>query len=118
MRKKLFKSNQKFIISGRVLNRVIDTCKRFARENTQYNKPMKVLIKSLLILDELEELGNLDNDELAELLDNAEDLTFEGDIFDKMIERDMLKLEFNEEEPVTLNQMLKNAGLSLNNERN
>ena len=117
MRKKLFKSNQKFIISGKVLNRVIDTCKRFAHENTQYNKPMKALIKALLMLDELEELGNLDDDELAELLDNAEDLIIGGDVFDK-IERDMLKLEFNEEESVTLNQMLKNAGLSFNNKRN
>ena len=112
MRKKLFKSNQKFIISGRVLNRVIDTCKRFARENTQYNKPMKVLIKSLLILDELEELGELDNNELADLLDGAGDLIIEGDILDR-ISRDILDLEFNEEESVTLNQMLKNTGLTL-----
>ncbi len=112
MRKKLFKSNQKFIISGKVLNRVIDTCKRFARENTQYDKPMKALIKSLLILDELEELGELDNNELADLLDGARDLIIEGDILDR-ISRDILDLEFNEEESVSLNQMLKNTGLTL-----
>ena len=117
MRKKLFKSNQKFIIPGKVLNRVIDTCKQFARENTQYDKLMKALIKSLLILDELEELGKLDDDELAELLGGANDLIIEGDVLD-MIARDMLDLEYNEETPVTLNQMLKNAGLSLNNEKN
>ena len=107
MKKKLFKSKQKFIISGKVLNRVIDTCKRFARENTQYDKPMKALIKSLLILDELEELGNLDDNELADLLDGAGDLIIEGDILDR-ISRDILDLEFNEEESVSLNQMLKN----------
>ncbi len=112
MRKKLFKSKQKFIISGKVLNRVIDTCKRFARENTQYDKPMKALIKSLLILDELEELGNLDDNELADLLDGARDLIIEGDILDRM-SRDILDLEFNEEESVSLNQMLKNTGLTL-----
>ena len=112
MRKKLFKSKQKFIISGKVLNRVIDTCKRFARENTQYDKPMKALIKSLLILDELEELGELDNNELADLLDGARDLIIEGDILDR-ISRDILDLEFNEEESVSLNQMLKNTGLTL-----
>ena len=112
MRKKLFKSKQKFIISGKVLNRVIDTCKRFARENTQYDKPMKALIKSLLILDELEELGELDNNELADLLDGARDLIIEGDILDRM-SRDILDLEFNEEESVSLNQMLKNTGLTL-----
>ena len=110
MRKKLFKSNQKFIISGRVLNRVIDTCKRFARENSQYDKPMKALIKALMILDELEELGNLDDNELADLLDGAEDLIIEGDVLD-MIARDMLNLEFNEEESVSLDLMLRNAGL-------
>ncbi len=112
MRKKLFKSKQKFIISGKVLNRVIDTCKRFARENTQYDKPMKALIKSLLILDELEELGELDNNELADLLDGAGDLIIEGDVLD-MIARDILDFEFGEEESVTLNQMLKNTGLTL-----
>ena len=112
MRKKLFKSKQKFIISGKVLNRVIDTCKRLINENTQYDKPMKALIKSLLILDELEELGNLDDNELADLLDGARDLIIEGDILDR-ISRDILDLEFNEEESVSLNQMLKNTGLTL-----
>ena len=110
MRKKLFKSKQKFIISGKVLNRVIDTCKRLINENTQDDKPMKALIKSLLILDELEELGNLDDNELADLLDGAEDLIIEGDVLD-MIARDMLNLEFNEEESVSLDLMLRNAGL-------
>ncbi len=117
MRKKLFKSNQKFIISGKVLNRVVDTCKRFSVENTQYDKPMKALIKSLLVLDELEELGKLDEDELAELLDGANDLIIEGDILD-IIARDMLDLEYGEEESITLNQMLKNTGLSHHNEKN
>ena len=112
----MFKPNQKFIISGRVLNRVIDTCKRFASENSQYDKPMKALIKSLLILDELEELGELDNNELADLLDGAGDLIIEGDVLD-MIAQDMLDLEY-EEESVTLNQMLKNTGLSHHNEKN
>jgi hypothetical protein len=112
MRKKLFKSNQKFIISGKILNRVIDTCKRFSVENTQYDKPMKALVKALMILDELEELGNLDDNELAELLDGANDLIIEGDALD-MIARDILDLEFNEKESVTLNQMLKNTGLTL-----
>jgi hypothetical protein len=117
MRKKLFKSKQKFIISGKVLNRMIDTCKRFARENTQYDKPMKALIKSLLILDELEELGNLDDNELAELLNGANDLIIEGEVLDK-IAQDMLDLEYGEEESITLNQMLKNVGLSHHNEKN
>ena len=107
-----FKSNQKFIISGRLLNRMIDTCKRFSVENIQYDKPMKALIKSLLILDELEELGDLDDNELAELLDGAKDLIIDGDVFN-MITQDILDFEFDEEESVTLNQMLKNAGLTL-----
>ena len=106
----MFKPNQKFIISGRVLNRVIDTCKRFASENSQYDKPMKALIKALLMLEEIEELGNLDDNELAELLDGANDLIIEGDVLD-MIARDMLNLEFNEEESVSLDLMLRNAGL-------
>tara|TARA_Y100000310_G_scaffold179341_1_gene179301 strand:+ start:1229 stop:1582 length:354 start_codon:yes stop_codon:yes gene_type:complete len=117
MRKKLFKSNQKFIISGKVLNRVIDTCKRFSVENIQYDKPMKALIKALMILDELEELGNLDDNELAELLDSANDLIIEGEVLDKMAQ-DMLDLEYDEEKSVTLNQMLKNVGLSHYNEKN
>ena len=112
MGKKMFKSNQKFIISGKVLNRVIDTCKRLINENTQYDKPMKALIKSLLILDELEELGELDNNELADLLDGVGDLIIEGEVLD-MIAQDMLDLEYDEEPPVTLNQMLKNTGLTL-----
>ena len=91
---------------------MINTCKRFAHENTQYDKSMKALIKSLLILDELEEMGNLDDNELAELLDSAGDLIIEEEILD-MIAQDMLDLEYDEEPPVTLNQMLKNTGLTL-----
>ena len=59
---------------------------------------------------EIEELGNLDDNELAELLDGANDLIIEGDVLD-MIARNMLNLEFNEEESVSLDLMLRNAGL-------
>ena len=104
MRRELFRSDQKFIISGKILNRVIEICKQFAHNNPQYDKSVMALLRILLMLEEIDEIVELDRSILEEQLKN--------NILD-IIMYDLIEEESDEDKSMSLDQMLRNVGLKL-----
>jgi len=85
-------------------------CKKFADANREYRGPVKELMKTLLMLDEIDEIGGLDD--LTD--EDIAHITFQ-------ISKDLDSIDelgaSNNEKGVTLEEMLKNLELTLPKDR-
>ena len=116
----MFDRNKYYIIDGQTLKRVITICKNLTDENPIYKDPIKELMRTLLMLDEIDEirdLGNMDDMSDEDMMDIAlqigRDIESIEELNEKIFWDDYKDHSQKKEDGITLKQMLKNLKLKL-----
>ena len=115
----MFDRNKYYIIDGPTLKRVITICKKLSDENPSFKDPIKELVRTLLMLDEIDEirdLGNMDDMSDEDMMEIALQISRDIESIEELNEKilgDYYNHSKKKEDGITLKQMLKNLKLKL-----
>ena len=115
----MFDKDSYYIIDSQTLKRVEAVCKKLVSENPKFKETIKTLIKSLLMLDEIDEIREIDNIGDEDMIHIAFQIRENIEAIEELNEKILGNGHYSskDKDSVTLNEMLENVGVKLSKKK-
>jgi len=115
----MFNKDKYYIIDGQTLKRVITICKKLADISPEFKDSIKVLMKSLLMLDEIDEIREIDEMSDEDMMHIAFQIREDIDAIEELNEKILGNGHYpsKDKDSVTLNEMMENVGVKLSKKK-
>ena len=115
----MFDKGSYYIIDSQTLKRVEAVCKKLVSENPEFKETIKTLIKSLLMLDEIDEIREIDNIGDEDMIHIAFQIREDIEAIEELNEKILGNGHYSskDKDSVTLNEMLENVGVKLSKKK-
>ena len=115
----MFDKDKYYIIDGQTLKRVVTVCKKLADNNPEFKDTIKTLMKSLLMLDEIDEIREIDNMSDEDMVYIASQIREDIEAIEELNEKILGNGYYSskDKDSVTLNEMIENVGVKLSKKK-
>ena len=115
----MFNKDKYYIIDGQTLKRVITICKKLADISPEFKDSIKVLMKSLLMLDEIDEIREIDEMSDEDMMHIAFQIREDIEAIEELNEKILGNGHYpsKDKDSVTLSEMIENVGVKLSKKK-